>query len=216
LLKYWVQIAKRKNLVSSLTSKTPEQQKKSTSEAEISKDSTIEPPTEVSDKKGAYSTSFTAESLTPVVAQSKTLVSKTAPPTSLPIKEKKAPEEEKPVSKASKEEKPAAKAPRVEKLITKPAKEEALGTKSTKEEAIGTKAFKEEILGNATKTVEEQKIESPPRQHENVIGKVEESVVVTGSKDSEEEQDSGPLAGVNVMNVIVVAAECAPWVKTGV
>lgn len=27
--------------------------------------------------------------------------------------------------------------------------------------------------------------------------------------------DSSPLAGVNVMNVIIVAAECAPWWKTG-
>lgn len=27
--------------------------------------------------------------------------------------------------------------------------------------------------------------------------------------------DSAPLAGPNVMNVIVVAAECAPWSKTG-
>lgn len=27
--------------------------------------------------------------------------------------------------------------------------------------------------------------------------------------------DSGPLAGENVMNVVVVAAECSPWCKTG-
>ncbi|CAI9109714.1 OLC1v1009587C1 [Oldenlandia corymbosa var. corymbosa] len=31
----------------------------------------------------------------------------------------------------------------------------------------------------------------------------------------EEEAKPPPLAGVNVMNVIVVAAECAPWIKTG-
>ncbi|KAK3132025.1 hypothetical protein QOZ80_6AG0514770 [Eleusine coracana subsp. coracana] len=29
------------------------------------------------------------------------------------------------------------------------------------------------------------------------------------------EDDSGPLAGENVMNVVVVAAECSPWCKTG-
>jgi hypothetical protein len=206
MVKYWVQIAKRKNLVSSLTSETPEQQTESTFDVEISKDSIIEPTTEISDKKGAYSTSSTADSLTPLVAQSRTLVSKTAPPKSIPIEEKKAPGEEKPVSKAPKEEKPTAKAPRVEKLMTKPTKEEQLGTKTAKEENVGT----------ATKTVEEQKIGPPPRQQENGIGKEEELVVVTESKDSEEQQDSGPLAGVNVMSVILVAAECAPWVKTGV
>lgn len=32
----------------------------------------------------------------------------------------------------------------------------------------------------------------------------------------EEYLDSPPLAGANVMNVIVVAAECAPWSKTGI
>uniref|UniRef100_A0A0E0A749 starch synthase n=1 Tax=Oryza glumipatula TaxID=40148 RepID=A0A0E0A749_9ORYZ len=37
------------------------------------------------------------------------------------------------------------------------------------------------------------------------------------ASDSEIDQDddSGPLAGENVMNVIVVAAECSPWCKTG-
>ncbi|KAL4197855.1 hypothetical protein AMTRI_Chr04g190390 [Amborella trichopoda] len=42
-------------------------------------------------------------------------------------------------------------------------------------------------------------------------------VEVAESKPEPEEKDSKPppLAGANVMNVIVVAAECAPWVKTG-
>ncbi|XP_039144704.1 soluble starch synthase 2-2, chloroplastic/amyloplastic isoform X1 [Dioscorea cayenensis subsp. rotundata] len=31
----------------------------------------------------------------------------------------------------------------------------------------------------------------------------------------QEKEESLPLAGVNVMNVIIVAAECAPWSKTG-
>lgn len=31
----------------------------------------------------------------------------------------------------------------------------------------------------------------------------------------QEPQQGGPLAGENVMNVIVVGAECAPWSKTG-
>jgi starch synthase len=31
-----------------------------------------------------------------------------------------------------------------------------------------------------------------------------------------ENHDSGPLAGENVMNVILVSAECSPWCKTGI
>ncbi|URD95096.1 starch synthase [Musa troglodytarum] len=43
-----------------------------------------------------------------------------------------------------------------------------------------------------------------------------ESVDPEADTDPEEENmDDPPLAGVNVMNVIVVAAECAPWSKTG-
>ncbi|XP_015693516.1 soluble starch synthase 2-3, chloroplastic/amyloplastic-like [Oryza brachyantha] len=35
------------------------------------------------------------------------------------------------------------------------------------------------------------------------------------SSDNHKDYDSGSLAGENVMNVIVVAAECSPWCKTG-
>ena len=38
---------------------------------------------------------------------------------------------------------------------------------------------------------------------------------VAGSFEDHENDDSGPLAGENVMNVIVVSAECSPWCKTG-
>ena len=31
----------------------------------------------------------------------------------------------------------------------------------------------------------------------------------------QEPEPSGPLAGPNVMNVVLVGAECAPWSKTG-
>lgn len=202
-----MQIATRKNLVSSLSSETPEQQKELISEVEISKDSTTEPPTEVLNHKGAYLTSSTSDSLTPVINESKSLKSRTAPPKSIAIEGKIAAEEEKPVTKASKEEKPGAKAPKIEKIMIKP----------TKEETVKLKASNQESLGTRTKTVEKPKIVSPPSQEENKIGKKEKPVVVPESKDSEEElDDSGPLAGVNVMNVIVVAAECAPWAKTGV
>nr|BAK03716.1 predicted protein [Hordeum vulgare subsp. vulgare] len=36
-----------------------------------------------------------------------------------------------------------------------------------------------------------------------------------GSFEHHQNHDSGPLAGENVMNVVVVAAECSPWCKTG-
>ncbi|KAG2610631.1 hypothetical protein PVAP13_4KG202700 [Panicum virgatum] len=38
---------------------------------------------------------------------------------------------------------------------------------------------------------------------------------VAGSFEDHENDDPGPLAGENVMNVIVVSAECSPWCKTG-
>ncbi|KAK1605241.1 hypothetical protein QYE76_028914 [Lolium multiflorum] len=37
----------------------------------------------------------------------------------------------------------------------------------------------------------------------------------TGSFENHQNHDSGPLAGENVMNVILVSAECSPWCKTG-
>nr|CUS28064.1 starch synthase SSIIa [Triticum monococcum subsp. monococcum] len=36
-----------------------------------------------------------------------------------------------------------------------------------------------------------------------------------GSFEHHQNHDSGPLAGENVMNVVIVAAECSPWCKTG-
>ncbi|XP_047066372.1 soluble starch synthase 2-3, chloroplastic/amyloplastic-like [Lolium rigidum] len=36
-----------------------------------------------------------------------------------------------------------------------------------------------------------------------------------GSFENHQNHDSGPLAGENVMNVILVSAECSPWCKTG-
>jgi hypothetical protein len=38
---------------------------------------------------------------------------------------------------------------------------------------------------------------------------------VADGADSIHDNDSGPLAGENVMNVIMVSAECSPWCKTG-
>lgn len=44
--------------------------------------------------------------------------------------------------------------------------------------------------------------------------KVEEGLEV--SDPAVEDAEPPPLAGTNVMNVILVAAECAPWSKTGI
>ncbi|CAN6253303.1 unnamed protein product [Urochloa humidicola] len=37
----------------------------------------------------------------------------------------------------------------------------------------------------------------------------------TGASDDSEDKEPGPLAGPNVMNIVVVASECAPFCKTG-
>ncbi|XP_078175012.1 soluble starch synthase 2-2, chloroplastic/amyloplastic-like [Carex rostrata] len=178
------QIAKRKNLVSSLMSETSEQPKESISEVEISDASTTEPPTEISEQSDGYSTGSTSDNRTPIITESKPVESKSTPPESVTIKGRKSPEQVK----------QGTKAPKVEKVVPKPVKEENLGT--------------------ATKTVEKPKI-VPPTQEENKIEKKKSVVVSESNASEEEEKDSGPLAGVNVMNVIVVAAECAPWAKTG-
>ncbi|CAN6280000.1 unnamed protein product [Urochloa humidicola] len=39
--------------------------------------------------------------------------------------------------------------------------------------------------------------------------------VAAGASDDSEDKEPGPLAGLNVMNVVVVASECAPFCKTG-
>lgn len=165
-------------------SETSEQPKESISEVEISDASITEPPTEISEQSGGYSTSSTSDNRTPIITESKPVESKSTPPESVTIKGRKSPEEVK----------QGTKAPKVEKVVPKPVKKENLGT--------------------ATKTVEKPKI-VPPTQEENKIEKKESVVVSESNASEEEEKDSGPLAGVNVMNVIVVAAECAPWAKTG-
>jgi starch synthase len=38
---------------------------------------------------------------------------------------------------------------------------------------------------------------------------------VASAGDDSEDKEPGPLAGPNVMNVVVVASECAPFCKTG-
>jgi starch synthase len=39
--------------------------------------------------------------------------------------------------------------------------------------------------------------------------------VAAGAADDSQGKEPGPLAGPNVMNVVVVASECAPFCKTG-
>ncbi|CAN6246129.1 unnamed protein product [Urochloa humidicola] len=53
---------------------------------------------------------------------------------------------------------------------------------------------------------------------EPVEGKADATVAMeaaAGASDDSEDKEPGPLAGPNVMNIVVVASECAPFCKTG-
>ncbi|KAH6774535.1 starch synthase 2 [Perilla frutescens var. hirtella] len=52
-------------------------------------------------------------------------------------------------------------------------------------------------------------------QHEDSKESNPEDGNVQAEDPTNEDEKPPPLAGANVMNVIIVAAECAPWVKTG-
>ncbi|MED6144955.1 hypothetical protein PIB30_020427 [Stylosanthes scabra] len=55
------------------------------------------------------------------------------------------------------------------------------------------------------------------KMEQNVVNESSPQVVATNEAENAEQEGekSPPLAGTNVMNVIIVAAECAPWSKTG-
>lgn len=64
-----------------------------------------------------------------------------------------------------------------------------------------------------------EETESYVKKDEN-LGIYAEAYVQTSSNQQEVPPEEGnlnspPLAGPNVMNIILVAAECAPWSKTG-
>lgn len=61
------------------------------------------------------------------------------------------------------------------------------------------------------------KFSSRDETPEQQIEETPDGVDVKADTEANEEEviEAPPLAGVNVMNVIVVAAECAPWSKTG-
>ncbi|TYI08683.1 hypothetical protein ES332_A09G017100v1 [Gossypium tomentosum] len=74
-----------------------------------------------------------------------------------------------------------------------------------------SKAFKSDVLPSYLSSSKAQ-----------VTDEEEESSTEADSKEAAEVDDAAvedekppPLAGVNVMNIILVAAECAPWSKTG-
>ncbi|PPD68729.1 hypothetical protein GOBAR_DD34393 [Gossypium barbadense] len=76
---------------------------------------------------------------------------------------------------------------------------------------IDSKAFKSDVLPSYLSSSKAQ-----------VTDEEEESSTEADSKEAAEVDDAAvedekppPLAGVNVMNIILVAAECAPWSKTG-
>lgn len=66
------------------------------------------------------------------------------------------------------------------------------------------------LLPNATEEIyitQDDQLNKPEIQYNEIT---DEQIV-----DSEETNADRPLAGSNVMNVVLVAAECAPWSKTG-
>uniref|UniRef100_A0A0E0K566 starch synthase n=1 Tax=Oryza punctata TaxID=4537 RepID=A0A0E0K566_ORYPU len=103
----------------------------------------------------------------------------------------------------------------------------ALGSNGSKSDAPVSKpkvepsvpASKAEADGNAQ--VAESKAALDKKEDVGVAEPLEAKVDAggdagaTSSADDSENKESGPLAGANVMNVIVVASECSPFCKTG-
>ncbi|XP_057786239.1 granule-bound starch synthase 2, chloroplastic/amyloplastic-like [Salvia miltiorrhiza] len=66
-----------------------------------------------------------------------------------------------------------------------------------------------------TSTVLDKPSSKQEEQHEDSWESIPEDGNVEAEDPTDEDVKPAPLAGANVMNVIIVAAECAPWVKTG-
>ena len=66
-----------------------------------------------------------------------------------------------------------------------------------------------------TSIILEKSSRKEEEQHEDARESNPENGNVKAEDPTNEDANPPPLAGANVMNVIIVAAECAPWVKTG-
>ncbi|KAG6405835.1 hypothetical protein SASPL_133429 [Salvia splendens] len=66
-----------------------------------------------------------------------------------------------------------------------------------------------------TSIILEKSSRKEEEQHEDARKSNPENGNVKAEDPTNEDANPPPLAGANVMNVIIVAAECAPWVKTG-
>lgn len=81
-----------------------------------------------------------------------------------------------------------------------------------------------ELSGTAQSTIVPSLIPQKSKRYsliEEDLAELEEEIVedvsdVPDTAPEEEDVKPPPLAGANVMNVILVAAECAPWSKTGI
>ncbi|KAH7415773.1 hypothetical protein KP509_14G059800 [Ceratopteris richardii] len=61
----------------------------------------------------------------------------------------------------------------------------------------------------------EKAIPSTKEDEKEIINEEKSDGPVSAGSASSKDESAPPLAGLNVMNVILIAAECAPWVKTG-
>ncbi|XP_042007369.1 granule-bound starch synthase 2, chloroplastic/amyloplastic-like isoform X2 [Salvia splendens] len=66
-----------------------------------------------------------------------------------------------------------------------------------------------------TSIILEKSSRKEEEQHEDARESNPENGNVKAEDPTNQDVNPPPLAGANVMNVIIVAAECAPWVKTG-
>lgn len=81
---------------------------------------------------------------------------------------------------------------------------------SSQKSLLSTTLGMPSVLGTKSEDLYDSEKEAGPEPEIETDAKAE---ITTGS--SEGEAKTPPLAGTNVMNIIVVAAECAPWSKTG-
>lgn len=96
-------------------------------------------------------------------------------------------------------------------LYLAPEKASSNNSSIKQSKTIDSKAFKSDVLpsylSSSKAQVTEEEEENSTEADLKEAAEVDDAAV--------EDEKPPPLAGVNVMNIILVAAECAPWSKTG-
>ncbi|PKI40099.1 hypothetical protein CRG98_039471, partial [Punica granatum] len=84
------------------------------------------------------------------------------------------------------------------------------------EDATSSDSVKTDILPPFVSSIPEISIPKDEKEEEDSKEATTQLAADNGDSDTMvEDGKPSPLAGTNVMNVILVAAECAPWIKTG-